>query len=227
VVLTGSKRYYSQVKKICYKVIMSFRKLHHYFEAHTIKVLTNQSLNDIFGNRDNSGTFSKWAMELSEHVVVFKKRSVIKSQVFAYFIAEWTEPGLSTNAIIPKAPWLIYCDGAWGNMGARAAAILVSPSGIKLRYTAKLHFHNEADKGTNNIVEYEAILLGLHKLRTIGTQTCILRTDSKVVVGQIEKEYIAREPNLERYLALVRRMESYFKGFTIENIERAKNVETG
>jgi hypothetical protein len=37
-----------------------------------------------------------------------------------------------------------------------------------------------------------------------------------VVVGQIEIECIAREPTLERYLALIRRMENYFKGFTIE-----------
>jgi ribonuclease HI len=102
------------------------------------------------------------------------------------------------------------------------AAILISPSGIKLRYAARLQYNNEADKCTNNILEYEAILLGLHKLRAIRVQRCILCTDSKVVTGQIEKECIAREATLERYLALIRRMESYFKGFTILYIERAK-----
>jgi ribonuclease HI len=61
-------------------------------------------------------------------------------------------------------------------------------------------------------------LLGLHKLRAIGVQRCTLCTDSKVVTGQIEKECIAGEPTLERYLALVGRMENYFKGFTIEYI---------
>jgi hypothetical protein len=40
VVLTRSKKYYSEMEKICYAVVMS-AKLHHYFEAHTIKVLTN------------------------------------------------------------------------------------------------------------------------------------------------------------------------------------------
>jgi ribonuclease HI len=80
---------------------------------------------------------------------------------------------------------------------------LTSPSGIKLRYVAKLHFAGEIDKCTNNIAEYGAILLGLRKLRAIGVQTCVLHTYSKVVSGQIEKEYIAREPTLERYLALV------------------------
>jgi hypothetical protein len=45
-----------------------------------------------------------------------------------------------------------------------------------------------------------------------------------VFVGQIEKEY-AREPTLERYLALGRRMENFFKGFIIECIDRNKNSE--
>jgi ribonuclease HI len=58
---------------------MSARKLQHYFEAHTIKVLTNQTLNDIFSNRDSYGRLSKWAMELSEYVVDFDTRSLIKS----------------------------------------------------------------------------------------------------------------------------------------------------
>jgi ribonuclease HI len=71
----------------------------------------------------------------------------------------------------------------------------------------RLQFSNEADKCTNNIAEYEAILLGLHKLWAIGVQRCILHIDSKVVVRQIEKECIAREPTLKKYLPLVRRME--------------------
>jgi hypothetical protein len=57
-VLVGSKKYYSEVK-ICYAVVMSARKLQHYFEAHTIGVLTNQPLNDIFGNRDSYRRISK------------------------------------------------------------------------------------------------------------------------------------------------------------------------
>jgi hypothetical protein len=79
------------MEKICYAVIMSARKLHHYFEAHKIKVLTNQPLNDIFSNRDSFGQISKWVMKLSEYVVDFEKRSAIKYQILANFVAEWTE----------------------------------------------------------------------------------------------------------------------------------------
>jgi hypothetical protein len=58
-VLTWSKRFYFGMEKICYAVIMSARKLRHYFEAHTIRIPTSQLLNDIFRNRDNSRRISK------------------------------------------------------------------------------------------------------------------------------------------------------------------------
>jgi hypothetical protein len=54
--IAGSKKYYSEMEKICYAVVMSARKLQHYFEAHRVRVLTNQPLNDIFKNYDSSNT---------------------------------------------------------------------------------------------------------------------------------------------------------------------------
>jgi hypothetical protein len=45
---------------------------------------------------------------------------------------------LLIEGVIPKASWIVYCDVAWGTAGARAAAILISLSEIKLRYTARL-----------------------------------------------------------------------------------------
>jgi hypothetical protein len=81
--LTSSKKYYSKMEKICYVVVISARKLRHYFESHKVRVLTYQPLNDFFRNRDSSRKIRKWAMELLEHVVDFEKRSAIKSQVLA------------------------------------------------------------------------------------------------------------------------------------------------
>jgi hypothetical protein len=85
-VLTGSKRFCSEMEKICYVVVMSASKLRHYFEVHTIKVLTNQPLNDIFGSKDSSGRINKWAMDLLEYIVDFEKCSAIKSQILADFM---------------------------------------------------------------------------------------------------------------------------------------------
>jgi hypothetical protein len=98
--LTRPKKYYSEMEKICYAIVMSARKLRHYFETHRVRVLINQLLNDIFGNRDSSGRIKKWAMELSEHVVDFVKRSAIKSQVLADFIANSMEPSGYTEGMV-------------------------------------------------------------------------------------------------------------------------------
>jgi hypothetical protein len=93
--LASSKRYYSKMEKICYDIVMSTRRLHHYFEAHRVRVLTNQPLNDIFGNKDSSGRISKWVMELSE-----------------YFITHRTELANYNKGTIPESPWQVYHDGA-------------------------------------------------------------------------------------------------------------------
>jgi hypothetical protein len=165
---TGSKKYYSEMEKICYAIVMSVWKLRQYFEAHRVRVLTNQPLNNIFINRDSSGKIGKWTMELSEHVVDFKKRSAIKSKVMLDFIIDWTKPSSYTEVPMTDTPWQVYCDWAWGSAGAGVVAVLISPLGIKLRYAVRLQFTRETNRCTNNIVEYEAM-------------SCILKIDSKVI----------------------------------------------
>jgi hypothetical protein len=75
------------------------------------------------------------------------------------FIADWTEPTSYTEGTVIDTSWQVYCDVVWGVSGAGDVAILKSPSGIKLRYAAQLQFMTEADKCSNNIAEYEAVLL--------------------------------------------------------------------
>jgi hypothetical protein len=77
--LSGSKLLYSELEKIAYAVVMTTRKLRHYFEAHKVTVLTDQPLNDLFINKEASSRIDKWATELFEHTIDFGKRSAIKS----------------------------------------------------------------------------------------------------------------------------------------------------
>jgi ribonuclease HI len=89
---------------------------------------------------------------------------------------------------------------------------------IKIRITIAVH--KRTDKCTYNIVEYDAVLLGLRKLRVMGIHNCIIKMDSKVIVGHIEKECITRGITQENFQALVRRMENYFRGFSVKHIDR-------
>jgi ribonuclease HI len=86
----------------------------------------------------------------------------------------------------------VFCDGSWGTFGAGAADVLVAPSKVRTCYAAKLDF-----SCTNNIAEYEALLLGLRKLRAMGIRRAILKTDSQVISSHIDKSSKARDQNLK------------------------------
>jgi ribonuclease HI len=68
-----------------------------------------------------------------------------------------------------------------------ATTIIAAPSGARYKYTARLSFALETDKCTNNITEHGGVILGLCKPRALDVKTCIVKTDSKVVAGHIEK----------------------------------------
>jgi hypothetical protein len=155
-VLTTSKCNMTELEKISYTVVMASRKLRHYFEAFKVRVTSDRGLGELFRNPEASVRIAKWAAGLSGYHITFDPRTTIKSQVLADFIVDWTGS--------PEKVWTIHCDSAWCHAGAGAAAIIMSPTGVKHRYAARLSFALEFDRCTNNIAEYEAIILGLRKL---------------------------------------------------------------
>jgi ribonuclease HI len=112
----------------------------------------------------------------------------------------------------------MFCDGSWGTFGVVAAAVLVAPSKVRTCYEAKLDF-----SCTNNIAEYEALLLGFWKLKAMGIRRAILKTDSQVISSHVDKSSKVRDPKLEKYLDTVRRLEASFEGFSVKNIPRGEN----
>ena len=78
--------------------------------------------------------------------------------------------------------WIAFTDGAWGQAGAGASAVLTAPSGVRLKYAARLEF-----KSTNNIAEYEGLVLGLNKVKALGVKTILAKTDSQVIARQVKK----------------------------------------
>jgi ribonuclease HI len=223
-VLTTSKCNMTELEKISYAVVMASRKLRHYFKAFKVRVTSDRGLGELFRNPEASIRITKWAAELYGYHITFEPRTTIKSQVLTDFIVDWTGPTRQQEEALEKV-WTIHYDDAWCHVGAGAVAIITSPTGVKYRYAAHLSFALESDKCTNNIAEYEAVILGLRKLRALGITTCIIRTDSKVVAGQVEKEYSAKDPTLMQYLTAVHSLEKQFKGFTLQHVDHAKNEE--
>jgi ribonuclease HI len=57
----------------------------------------------------------------------------------------------------------------------------------------------------------------------MGIRRAILKTDSQVISGHVDKSSMARDPKLEKYLDTVRRLEASFEGFFVKNILRGEN----
>jgi hypothetical protein len=57
----------------------------------------------------------------------------------------------------------------------------------------------------------------------MGIRRAILKNDSQVISGHVDKSSKARDPKLEKYLDAVRRLEASFDGFFVKNIPRGEN----
>jgi ribonuclease HI len=72
------------------------------------------------------------------------------------------------------------------------------------------------------VAEYEAIMLGLRKLKAMGVKRAILLSDSQVISDHIDKSLKAKEETLQKYLQTIRRMESHFEGFSVKKLQGHK-----
>jgi hypothetical protein len=95
-VLSKSKARYQPVQKLLYAVLITSRKLRHYFQEYSISVGTDYPLGDILRNQDATGRISKWEVELGALNINFKPQTTIKSQALVDFMAEWRENQLPT-----------------------------------------------------------------------------------------------------------------------------------
>jgi ribonuclease HI len=197
---------------------MASRKLRHYFQAYHIIVPSSQPLTDILRNREATKRIGKWVAELNEFTIDYVHIFLIQSHALADFIVDWTPGAQGEEATKDAEAWTVFCDGSWGTFGAGAVVVLVAPSKVRTCYTIKLDF-----SCTNNIAEHEALLLGLRKLKAMGIRRAILKTNSQVISGHMDKSSKARDPKHEKYLDAVRRLEASFEGFSVKNIPRGEN----
>ena len=87
----------------------------------------------------------------------------------------------------------------------RVRVILFSPEKDVLKYGVQHQF-----PATNNEAEYEAILTGLRVAKALGVRNLKPNSDSKLVTGQMNNGYEAKEDKMKRYLALTNQLISNF-----------------
>jgi hypothetical protein len=183
-VLHEAKARYLETHKLIYVVLVASRKLHHYFQAHKVVVVTSYPLKAILHNSNATGNIAKWAAELAGFQLDFQPRHAVKSQVLADFIVEWTpspsapggpDPDSNPTPAEPRAPvftephWTLFFDRSARQQGGGAGVVLIDPSGDQVKYMVHLEF-----KAINNMAEYEALIFGLTAALSLGIRQLLV-----------------------------------------------------
>ena len=83
---------YLPLEKAILAVVLGIHKLPHYFQAHTVVVLTQLPLKTILRSADYTGRIAKWGIILRAFDIKYMPRTFIKGQVLVDLVAKFTEP---------------------------------------------------------------------------------------------------------------------------------------
>ena len=224
---------YLPLEKAILAVVLGTRKLPHYFQAHTVVVLTQLPVKAILRSADYTGRVAKWGTILRAFNIKYMPRTSIKGQVLTNLVAEFTEPPVkklkptenmdekSVDMISQQgpSPWEVYVDWASNQKGSGVGLVLISPEKIIIEKSLKLDF-----LATNNEAEYEALLMGMAMVQRMSGKSLNVFSDSRLVVGQVKGEFEAKDERMQGYLSQVRCVQSEFESFNLLHIPRSSNA---
>lgn len=120
---------------------------------------------------------------------------------------------------MPSKRLVLFCDGASrGNPGPGSFGYVVydGPE-IVAREGRRL------GEVTNNTAEYEGLIQGLIRCRELAAEEVEVRSDSQLLVRQLNGEYKIKAPHIKELAARAKQLLSAFRSVEITHIPREEN----
>lgn len=114
---------------------------------------------------------------------------------------------------------LYFDGGSRGNPGpAGCGYVIASPLGVELA-RGKKYLGNQ----TNNVAEYEGLVTGLNAALRMGAKRITIKSDSQLVVFQLQGRYRVKAANLKPLYEQAKALLSRFQSWQIQHVYRAEN----
>ena len=121
---------------------------------------------------------------MSEFDIQYRPQTVVKGQVIADFIAEFTHD--KDKRAEESSQWTVHTDESSNREVVECMIHLDFPT-------------------TNNEAKYEALVTGLDLARAAGATSVVIYYDSQVITNQINGDYECKGKSMKRYLDQVKR----------------------
>ena len=156
------------------------------------------------------GRLMRWLVLLIEFDIQYVSQKSIKGSIVADHLASLPTsedrpvdddfPDEEFVAMTSLSGWCMYFDGAANQSGYGIGVLLVSPQGDHIPRSVRLAF-SDRHPATNNIVEYEACILGLEIALELDIRQMEVFGDSNLVLRQIQEDWKTRDVKLRPYHA--------------------------
>ena len=113
---------------------------------------------------------------------------------------------------------MMFFDGAARREGTGVGVVFVSPQRQILLYLFSL-----SELCSNNVAEYQVLIIGLQMAIEMGILQLEIFRDSKLVINQILEQYDFKKEDLVPYCKYAKKLLANFEAITLEHIPRKEN----
>ncbi|XP_077230141.1 uncharacterized protein LOC143863343 [Tasmannia lanceolata] len=223
---------YTSLEKTCLALVWATQRLRHYLLSQRVILLSRMDpLKYLFEKPALTGRIARWLLLLSEFDITYVTQESIKGRAVAEQLAEIPikETGILRTDFLDEQimtmeeesyepRWTLYFDGASNQKGQGVGALLISPRNEHIPLAVKLQF-----ECTNNMVEYEACIVGLEAALALGIDELDAYGDSMLIICQTKGKWKTREDRLIPYHEYLDVLVDQFKNITFTFLPRAKN----
>ncbi|XP_020254169.1 uncharacterized protein LOC109831246 [Asparagus officinalis] len=226
------------VEKEYLALVFSIQKMRHYLVGQTIHVISQLNPIWVFMTQPRALNWrlARWTLLLSQYDIHFMPQKSVKGQAICDLMASHPLKKIidllenlpdetpEVNTTSPWKVWQLFFDdashiGMSGSIVTGVGVVLISLQNLVLPQAFSL-----MEPCTNNVAEYNALLIGLELATELEINHLEAYDDSQLIVKQMTGEYEVRNDDLIPLHKAAAKLIMSFEIFCIEHVLRSKNT---